>query len=321
MKRGGKLVAGGSWSVDSGEGMDDMLYVISSEGEVIVYVGTDPSSASTWELQGVYEMPRPSGARCAYQVGGDVLLITEGGLIPLSKVITLDKAVMSSEAITVNIKRAYNDRTENYFSNFGWQIVTKPLINMAILNIPTAESSTAEQFVMNTQTGAWSRWTGLDAICWAEFSGEIYFGTAANTVVKAEIGASDNDVSIQSWVVWSYDDWGSLGVKHVKGVRPIMSSTVDSSPGTGVVFDYEDPTSPPPGQATSAITGFTWDVSNWDEASWPGEAIYRRWRGASGVGVAVAPQIAVDISGSAAEDLDYRILAVHVMYESGSIRG
>ena len=45
---GGYLLAGGTWTMDAGEGVDDYWIAVTSEGEVVVYQGTDPSSANTW---------------------------------------------------------------------------------------------------------------------------------------------------------------------------------------------------------------------------------------------------------------------------------
>ena len=52
-KYGGHLVDLDTWTIDAGYGVDDNLVFITSNGEVIVYRGTDPSSAATWALAGV----------------------------------------------------------------------------------------------------------------------------------------------------------------------------------------------------------------------------------------------------------------------------
>lgn len=324
MTKGGYLVAGASWSVDAGDGADDNLVIITSEGEVLVYRGTDPSSASTWELQGVYEAGRPSGKRCFLKVGGDLAIITENGIMPISKILTLDEAVMSTQSLTRNIRKEYLDRVDAYFTVDGWQLVTKPKENMALVNVPTS-LTTSQQLAMNTQTGAWSLFTGWDARCWIDFNGELYFGGADGKVYNAEKGGSDNGSTITAYCLNSYDDWGKISIKHVKGVRPIISSNVDINPGVGVSFDYDEPASGPLGSGVDAVTGFVWDTAEWDSAenaTWPGYAVYNRWRGASGVGVAVAPEFRVDVtSGDTTDDLDCRFLAWHITYLAGNIRG
>ena len=67
---GGSLLFGATWSLDSGEGLDDVCVFVTTEGECAVYSGTDPSSASTWALQGVYRMGRPLNKNAWFKAGG-----------------------------------------------------------------------------------------------------------------------------------------------------------------------------------------------------------------------------------------------------------
>jgi hypothetical protein len=46
--RGGYLVALGTWTLDGGAGLDDLLVFVTSEGQVAVYRGTDPAVAANW---------------------------------------------------------------------------------------------------------------------------------------------------------------------------------------------------------------------------------------------------------------------------------
>jgi hypothetical protein len=84
-KLGGYLVAMGNWTIDNAAGVDDYACFITSEGEVALYKGTDPSSAATWALVGTFRMGRPIGYRCMCKAGADVLVVTTDGAFPLSK--------------------------------------------------------------------------------------------------------------------------------------------------------------------------------------------------------------------------------------------
>jgi hypothetical protein len=86
-REGGYLVSFDVLSLDAGYGLDDNLVFITSEGELIVYRGTDPASAATWILIGVWQMGAPVTKRCMLKWGGDVLVNTLDGLIPLSAVL------------------------------------------------------------------------------------------------------------------------------------------------------------------------------------------------------------------------------------------
>ena len=46
--KGGYLMAALNWTRDAGNGPDDYAVFLTSEGQALVYAGTDPSSANTW---------------------------------------------------------------------------------------------------------------------------------------------------------------------------------------------------------------------------------------------------------------------------------
>ena len=84
-RRGGRIEACYTWTIDAGAGADDHFAIITSNGEVAVYRGTDPSSASDWSLIGVFMLGHPLGRRCGTKMGGDLVINSTEGLLPLSK--------------------------------------------------------------------------------------------------------------------------------------------------------------------------------------------------------------------------------------------
>src|SRR5690625_3900556 len=76
-RRGGYIVTAQPWTIDAGEGADDLLAVLSSNGEVAVFSGTDPTDASKWQLVGLFYIGRPIGQRPCVKFGGDLLIICE----------------------------------------------------------------------------------------------------------------------------------------------------------------------------------------------------------------------------------------------------
>ena len=73
--RGGYLMAFTNWTIDGGDGSDDYTVFVSSEGEVAVYKGSDPASATTFQHVGTYYIGEPLGRNCLSKYGGDVLLL------------------------------------------------------------------------------------------------------------------------------------------------------------------------------------------------------------------------------------------------------
>ena len=84
-KLGGYLMAMTNWTIDNAAGIDDYAAFISSEGEVAIYQGTDPSNASTWVLKRNFPNWSADRRRCAIKAGADVLILTTDGAFPLSK--------------------------------------------------------------------------------------------------------------------------------------------------------------------------------------------------------------------------------------------
>jgi len=88
--RGGYLMAMATWTRDGGAGADDLAVFISSRGQLAIYQGTDPASAVTWSLIGVFEIAAPIGRRCFQRWGNDLLVITVEGVYALSSILAVD---------------------------------------------------------------------------------------------------------------------------------------------------------------------------------------------------------------------------------------
>jgi hypothetical protein len=169
--QGGFLVAMATWTRDGGAGPDDLAVFVSSRGQAAVYAGTDPASANTWELIGVYDVGPPIGYRCFTKVGADLMLVNLDGVLPLSKGLVLERSAQAQVTITLNINSAMNESARSYKDNFGWEMTPYAKGTMAILNVPIQEGSLQYQYVMNTITGAWCRFKGMNGNTWGCLSG------------------------------------------------------------------------------------------------------------------------------------------------------
>jgi hypothetical protein len=70
-----------------------------------------------------------------------------------------------------------------------------PQGSYALFNIPIT-STTAIQYVVNSQTGAWTKFTNQNASSWAAYNGDLYFGGQGGIVYKADTGTDDNGANI-----------------------------------------------------------------------------------------------------------------------------
>lgn len=110
---GGYLVAVLNWTQDGGQGIDDLTVFLTSEGEALVYAGSNPNNAADWALRGAYKISKPIGWRCAMQYQGDVVIITEDGYIPLAKALPLEKANASQIAFSDKIRGLVLERARS----------------------------------------------------------------------------------------------------------------------------------------------------------------------------------------------------------------
>lgn len=278
--RGGYLMAASNWTIDGGSGADDLWVFVTSEGEAIVYQGTDP--AGTFSKVGSYFVGRPLGRRCLSKVGGDLLILTESGAFPLSGALK-SSAVDYRQAVSARIEKAFTDQARGTGASFGWEATLYPAQSALIVNVPTGGSS--EQYVMNTITQAWCKFTGWDAQAFATMGGELYF-THGTTVVKAWSGASDGGANIVAYGKTAFSELGRPGrTKRVTLFRPVLSINGALSFLTDVDVDFNEDDVVGL-SSTAGVSGGQWDVSSWDAAFWAADfETVRNWTSpAEGVG-------------------------------------
>lgn len=289
-RKGGYLVAMATWTIDGGSGVDDLAVFITNKGEVIVYQGTDPSSATTWALVGVYELAPPVSRRCHIKYEGDLLILTQDGIVPLSSVLRSSR-FDGSKAITYKIQQAITDATTNYGSNFGWGIKYYPKANMLIVNVPITEGNLQEQYVMNTITKAWGRFDSWNANCFEIFNDEPYFGSNG-FVGRAWNGLVDNTSNINATAKQAFNYFGQRGkLKRWTMLRPVILT--NGSPGLNMSLnvDFEDSGSTAVLSYT-ASSGSLWDTAVWDTDVWGGGLIVQKaWQGVNGIGYCAAPRL------------------------------
>ena len=261
--KAGELVAMGTWTRDGGAGMDDLAAFITSQGQVAVYQGTDPASANTWALVGVYSIPRPLGYRCVEKFGGDLVVLTAQGVLPLSVVV--NGPVQERSYVTDKIRKAFAFAVSYYRTSWGWQVKYFTDINWLLVNIPSAP--TATQFVMNTNTGSWCRFTGLDALCWESYGARPMFG-ASNKMIEANTGTNDDgaDIAIDAKQAPTVCDQPGRKKKW-NLARPHLATNGDLPILFGVNIDFAD--EPPTSSPTPIPVAYPfWDLATWDAYFW-----------------------------------------------------
>jgi hypothetical protein len=240
--KGGALAAIGSWSLDAGQGMDDVAVFITTEGQAIVYQGNDPDDDTEWTLVGVYDLARPiGGARALTKWGSDLAVITEDGIVPLSQALNRDRAQDDDVALTARIATAFAHASQAYRTVYGWGgLLYSGRGSLALFNIPTGTPGVFEQYVQSVQSGAWCRFSGIDAYHWELANGGIYFG-AENGVYQWDIGASDNGEPVIADVKNAFSAFGSPArQKAFRMLQPIIKAPAIVRPALEMLVDYTE---------------------------------------------------------------------------------
>lgn len=312
-QKGGYIVAHSTWTIDAGSGVDDYYALVTSRGEVIIYQGTDPSSSTTWALKGVWALGTPVGNRCLYKIAGDILYMSQDGLVPLSGALQSSR-VNPRVALTDKIQSAVSNAASLYSANFGWNMIYFAPENMLILNVPVAEGSSQEQYVMNTISKSWARFTGWDANCFELFNDMPYFG-GNGYVGKAWNGNVDDTANISGLCIQAFSTFKNPGnLKRWTMSRPILRTNGTPAVLQSMNVDFNISASTSPLSFTPSSSGY-WDSGLWDVAIWGADFnIVQNWQSISGIGYYGAPQMQLSSQG-----IDVRWVSTDIVYESGAI--
>jgi hypothetical protein len=280
-KRGGHLAYIANWTIDAGEGVDDFLVAVSSNGDVAVYKGTDPAMASTFALVGTWFVGQvPVGRRAYTQFGGDLIIAGADGLYPISYVTRggADFLVASSKEYTRKISSAIGVDLRSSFTLYGWQMMVHPTERLLIVTVPDYGSVTTRCWVMSTTTNEWTRFVGLRTFSLGMIAGYAFAGGAGGNVTllfatdydAMEIGSSTGDY-IQGRIIPAFSWFQSPAAnKILHGVRPEFVSANALGFTVESCLDYSLRVAPAVGTPASPTVGGAWNAGLWNSAVWGG---------------------------------------------------
>jgi hypothetical protein len=282
-KKGGYITKIDTWSLDAGQGLDDYFVVFTSEGEVAVYSGTDPASASTWSLTGVFLIGSPTGSGHTVKYGGDLLIINKDGIAQMSKSL-MSSRVNTWLQLTDKIQPQIAQDTTSYAANTGWDISLYFPQNMLIVNVPIS-STQSYQYVMNTISGGWSRWTNIPAKCWYNSNDILYFG-ANGYVGRAWNGQNDNGADVIADILPAYQNFGSNSrLKRWSLGRILFGADGNASYGARMEMDFNLNPSAVDAPTVLDLPVAMYGTAKYDEAVYGGQILIRKqWKNLSGMG-------------------------------------
>ena len=319
-KKGGKLLFGSTWSLGQTTGLEDNCVFVTDQGEAAIYSG-DPDDA-TWTLVGVYDLSTPLGKRGTMRAGGDLVIATEEGMVPISSAVSKDAAVLSLAAISRNIEPDWRAAALAR-NSLPWEIVKWPEQRYAVVSLPiTADGQDSICFVVNTETGAWCKYTGWNTQCLELLDGQLYFGTKAGTIKLAEVGGSDDGMPIYYTYVGNPDPITKniAGIKNMHQARVTFRSATSFNAQVTFATNYSVTIPAPPNAAADAASN-EWDSGLWDVALWdqpsPAASIGTKWISIGRSGYVFQP--IVQITGALSQLPRTELVQIDAMLESGGV--
>lgn len=323
LKKGGSLLFGGTFSQDAGDGLDDYCVFISDKGEVALYQGTDPSSSTTWALVGVYQIGNPLHKNAHFRAGGDLVVATDEGIVPISAAVQKDKTALREYAITRPIEelwRAYMRTRRGLDDNFS--CVLWPDETMLLVGIPYTTGQDVRALAVNAITGAWSSgFTGWDVTCCCVYDGKLYFGTRSATIDQGDVGGDDNGTAYQAVAISPFD----LFKKPEFKVALHAQATIRTNyPFTFQLFansDYETE-APAAGSSDDINDPNVWGSGLWGTMVWQAGTEERKEvtiesQNVQAAGYALAVGIAITLGNEVAADIE--LTGWQLQYEMGEV--
>lgn len=315
--RSSKVLFTGTWSLSAGDGLQDLFFAVSEEGEVAIYEGYDPA---VWSIVGVYEIGRPIDKHAWTKVGADVLIMTTVGLVPLSQAITKDLAQLSEGTASLNIEDAWRDAITNRSGSRATPIIYWKGESLLLIGTEATATGGNVSFVLNPRTKAWSRYIGWDVICGAVSEDNLYFAEEDGLVYQGEVTGSDAGTAYQAHYVPMFSTCDVPNIKHVQQVNAVFRGSVSVNWGANVNADFTVPDPSPnlalPEPSTAALWGsFTWGSFTWGGGS--RRETTSTWKNVRGKGFAVAPSILLTSNSTAAPEVE--VMATQIRYEVGSV--
>jgi hypothetical protein len=320
-ERGGSLLFGATWSLDTGSGLSQKCVFVSTEGEVAVYQGTDPGDPAKWSKESVFSITRPLGQKAIMRAGGDLLIATDDSLASLSEAIRKDPAALSLSAVSRAIEPEWRKEAAARAA-MPFEIIKWPRNAIMVVSLPPAfEGLENACFVCNLQTGAWAKITGWQTRCMAMVNERGWFGTNDGKIYEMDTGGSDDGVPYTASYVGAFDHLDSPGVtKTVTMARAIFRASSPLIPKISCAKNYApDLPAVPPSPANYIVD--EWDSGEWDEALWDAGAasasFSAQWVGIGQTGYSIAPQVQLTYGITPLPRVE--MVAFDLAYETGGV--
>ncbi len=313
--KGGRIVAMRTWTLDGGVGgTDDMAVFLTNNGQAIVFEGTDPSASATWRLVGVFEVGPvasyiddsvASGTTVtirdsqAMKYGSDLLFLLQSGLTSANRVLRPQQDEGADYSLSKKIRPLISDAaktwraTASVFGISAWKMTVLPQMRQLIISVPTSRTQTqsspimyqtvTDWYVMNTETGAWTKFQGMNSADMVKVGTTLYFTDGQLKLYKYDgTAADDAGTAITYECRQAYHYLNSPNNKTVTLMQPMLRATGNFSLTVQADADYNPGT-------ISSYTSYTiaseQNVQPWLSPGQYGKTVAAHLKGQTSAGV------------------------------------
>lgn len=292
LKHGGAAIGLTNWTIDGGIGVDDYFVAFGAEGDVVIWQGTDPTSVNTFSVHGSwYVGPVPTSGRFFTNVGGDVIVLSVMGLVPLSKLIS-GSWNDPQDGPTSKIQNQIQPLVQEQRTTVSWDVFMVPKQNLLIIRPPQASTGEYVQFALNVNTNAWCTFSNIPMTCATTLGDITYCGTSDGRVFKVFVGNLDavesngtGGTNVEGDIQTAFAALGSSAqLKKFNLAHPIF--VAPQSPSVKLQMNTQFTFQGVPGSPSfTSSSGSTWSSGVWNVARWVGGTnTYQAWVGVTGLG-------------------------------------
>ncbi len=292
LRNGGYVSAMANWTTDAGISIDDYLVVIGTEGDVAVWEGTDPTSAATFGLKGSwYVGPVPRYGSYFTDLGGDVMIVSSLGLVPMSRLFTGQfSADTQNVGPAAKIQAVFAPLVQRLREQKFFNVFTVPDSEVLVISMPV-DGGIYRQFAMNMTTGAWCEFADMPIRSAAVIGGNLYFGRSNGTVCRGLYGKLDGVAQNGTGGNYplgeaqcAFNAFGLPAQLKAFGMTRLIFFG-SAAPSTQVTVNTQYLTSDNSGApAFSDPNAALWDSGVWNLALWVAANNYEAWYGVTGLG-------------------------------------
>lgn len=319
--RGGSILFGQGWSLDTGAagGLAEQCTFTTTEGEVAAFQGLSPDDVATWSKVGVYHIGKPLGKAAFIRAGGDLVIATTLGFIPLGQAIRRDYAALGQVAVSNPIADVWSLAVTD-FGTADWQAVIWGEGKMAVVVPPPQLGVPPLVLVSNTDTGAWCKFEGWTPTAMATFNGQLYIGSNNGAVQLASDTGADEGLPYTGTVMPLFSDFGASGNRKIVDFARVVTRGLSASGGAVTArFDW-DMAQPAVPDAINTNPGGIWDISLWDVGIWGPlrqGVVQEKWVSVGGSGYAVS--VIYQVTSANVIPIDEEIIRIDLSYMQADI--